>query len=250
MRYQIGTITNLGKKRSTNQDNFLVRTDRYGGMPCALLLVADGMGGLTNGDMASGLVVEEMQKWWDARQQAHTALEEISRSLDEVIYKIHREIYAYEQQMDTRTGTTLSLVFLQGSRYLVKHVGDSRIYRCTTRQTTQLTQDQNWYNREVEAGRLENARLADRRTARALVNALGPSQELEIHTQQGSIKRGEARLLCTDGFYGSLEESMTARRWPWHYDPQRQLEAMLLEILTGPAGDNITAVLCRLPYWG
>ena len=129
MRYQIGTITNLGKKRSTNQDNFLVRTDRYGGMPCALLLVADGMGGLTNGDMASGLVVEEMQKWWDARQQAHTVPKKISRSLDEVIYKIHREIYAYEQQMDTRTGTTLSLVFLQGSRYLVKHVGDRRIYR-------------------------------------------------------------------------------------------------------------------------
>ena len=249
MRYQIGTITNLGKKRSSNQDNYLARTGS-GGTPCALLVVADGMGGLSDGDVASGLVVAEMQKWWDALLEKQAEPDEISRSLDEVIYRIHREIYAYEQEKNTRTGTTLSLVFLLGTRYLVKHVGDSRIYLCTTQKTVQLTEDQNWYNREVEAGRLENARLADNRTARALVNALGPSRELEIRTQRGCIKRGEALLLCTDGFYGCLKESLTARRWPWRYEPQQVLEAMLQEILTGPAGDNITAVLCRLPYWG
>ena len=243
MRYQIGTITNLGKKRSTNQDNFLVRTDRYGGMPCALLLVADGMGGLTNGDMASGLVVEEMQKWWDARQQAHTASEEISRSLDEVIYKIHREIYAYEQQMDTRTGTTLSLVFLQGSRYLVKHVGDSRIYRLRGGKMEQITEDHSLVGEFVRAGLItkEEARVHPRRNI--ITRALGTEGDNTPDLLAADHLPGDRFLLCTDGLTGMVPDE-EIERVLLENDIEAAADKLIAMALDAGGSDNVTLILC------
>lgn len=244
MRYDVAGITHVGKVRTVNQDRMLIRTGLTDGVPTALLAVADGMGGLSCGERASALVVENLSRWWEAGA-AETDPEELSAALDAVLYEAHREIYYLGEELGARTGSTLSLLYLWGDGYLIKQIGDSRVYALEEGGMGQLTTDQTWCNRMIETGELTPEEASHHRLRHALVNALGVSPELEIATESGSARRGNSFLLCSDGFYSEAPlERLTAdlRRTP----AEPALQALLADVLAGAAADNATAVLCRL----
>lgn len=242
--YQVGSVTDRGHLRPGNQDCALICTGRRGGRPLALLAVADGMGGLAQGEKASGLAVRALAAWWNQGGGPASGLDEASRLLDREIYAIHRQIY----EMSCQAGTTLSVLFLDGEHYLYKQIGDSRIYLYEGRGTRQLTEDQTWCNDRLKEGLLsrEEARLHPMR--HALSNALGVSEELKIATGQGPLRRGSAFLLCSDGFYNSILDQVEQGGWGRSRWPQRQLDRMMQQVLEGTAEDNATAVLCRVPW--
>lgn len=246
--YQIGAITNRGHLRPTNQDGSLVCTARWRGRPLALVAVADGMGGLTQGEKASGICMQALECWWNRMStQPLPGLEALSQMLDAEIYRIHHQIYNLSQQ--TRpAGTTLSLLFLDGREYLYKQVGDSRIYLFHRRSVQQLTVDQTWCNDRLQAGLLTPEELPLHPMRHVLSNALGASEELKIATGRGAVTRGDAFLLCSDGFYNEMLSQVAGGRWGRSPAPQRTLNQMMQQLLQGRAPDNATAVLCRVPY--
>lgn len=248
--YRIGAVTDTGHVRTQNQDRYLIRSTHLGRNPAALLVVADGMGGLERGEVASEMTIEGLENWWNAYVSGIISADQYSVTLDDAIYEIHRKIYYYAQEHGMSTGSTLSALFLRGARYCYKQIGDSRIYLHDRKGNHQITRDQNVLNREVDAGH-EIGNL-DPRRGRALVNALGPTTELNISTASGSVKPGMAFLLCSDGFYGELGDAAMEdpNNWGNSNKPQEELDALLQRILSGPAGDNATAVLCRVSWAG
>lgn len=246
--YRIGAITNCGHLRPTNQDCALVCTSCCQGRPLALLAVADGMGGLTQGEKASGMSIHILEDWWNRMggNKLHD-LQELSCMLDAEIYSIHRQIY-YMFQHTHQAGTTLSLLFLDGRSYLYKQIGDSRIYLFENHAVRQLTVDQTWCHDQLQKGRLTREDILLHPMRHVLSNALGASEELKIATGQGQIRRGNAFLLCSDGFYNSILNQVEQGRWGRYISPQRALEKMMQQILQGKAEDNATAVLCRVSY--
>lgn len=244
MKYDIAGITHTGHQRPGNEDRLLIRTGQEAGRPVALLAVADGMGGLACGERASTLVVETLADWWQHREPADS-LEEVSRRLDTALFAAHRAIFYLGEELHRQTGSTLSLVYLWGDAYLIKQIGDSRVYALEGREIRQLTTDQTWCNQMIATGELTPEQASRHRLRHALVNALGVSPELEIATDYGASRRGAGYLLCSDGFYAEAPLDRLGddlRGQP----AQRALEALLEEILAGPAPDNATAVLCRL----
>ena len=95
MKFDIGAVTNTGKTRNHNEDSCLYISGNRQGIGCAMLMVADGMGGLANGQMASHMLIQEMQNFWDQfiAEQQRTDLNIISAALDQVIYQVHRMLY-------------------------------------------------------------------------------------------------------------------------------------------------------------
>lgn len=194
------------------------------------------------------MATQMLGSWWNRLdRQAVADLGQISRLLDAEIYQIHRQIY-YMSQQARPAGTTLSLVFLDGGKYLYKQIGDSRIYLFENWAVRQLTEDQTWCNDQLRAGLLSRDEIRVHPMRHMLSNALGVSEELKIAAGQGLLHRGSSLLLCSDGFYNSIPEQVERGGWGRCFSPQRMLERMMQQILQGMAEDNATAVLCRVPY--
>lgn len=246
MKYDIGWITSTGKVRKSNQDRVFVQYGMRNNVCCALLAVADGMGGLSDGDKASTAAVQALSAWWsEASKETATSLEEISESLDFAIYDVHRDLYYQTEETGKASGSTLSILYLQDQNYLTKQIGDSRIYRAEHRKFQQLTEDQTWCVRQMQEGKLTAEQAKTHRLRHALINALGISTELNITTTAGRVYSGDIFLLCSDGFYNEISPAEML-----NYDralpSQNILHQQLHRILAGPARDNISAVLCRL----
>lgn len=244
MRYDVASVTHMGNVRQNNQDRLLALTGQLDGVWTALLAVADGMGGLACGEKASELTVEALREWWDNRIGT-APLQQLSEELDSVLYEVHRRVYYLADRHGQRIGSTLSLVYLQGEEFLIKQIGDSRVYLLHAGQLRQLTVDQTWCNQMVSAGKMTPEEASRHRLRHALVNALGASSELEIATRHGTALRGMECLVCSDGFYNEaplhrLEQDLQRAA------PAQALEELLETILEGTAADNVSAVLCRV----
>lgn len=247
--YKIGWVTACGHVRKVNQDRCLVCTGCYAGQSAALLAVADGMGGLSQGEKASEMSVKELRCWWEKLLHGQEPrMEQISRSLDETIYRVHRQIYNLTDSPNS-AGTTLSLLFLYGKEYLYKQIGDSRIYLYEKGHCRQLTTDQTWCNDRVREGVLSKEDVPEHPMRHVLTNALGASEELWIETETGRVSRGTAFLLCSDGFYSEILEKIEQGRWGKAFCPQQALQQMMDQLLAGNAEDNATAVIYQIPRW-
>lgn len=229
----------------SNQDALLWRTGFSDGQPAALLLVADGMGGLSMGEEAGAAAARGMAAWWQQLVQQDNAFswEAVSREIDQAIYGIHREIFFMGQSSGERAGSTLTLLMLRGDRGLIKQIGDSRAYRIREGQLLQLTEDQTYENYLIRSGQLMPEQ-ANPLKNQALINALGVSEELEIVSLELAVFPGDRYLLATDGFYHGLPGLLENHDWTAQEQTSGQ-ELLFLQrqILSGPAGDNLTAIL-------
>ena len=244
MKCEIASVTHTGNVRAGNQDRFLVEQDLRSANPAVLLALADGMGGLSFGERASSLAVALLKAWWGERKPGQT-LWQVSESLDAAICEAHRQIFYLFSDTGQKTGSTLSLVYLQEGQYLIKQIGDSRVYCLEREQISQLTTDQTWCNLMIRTGSMTPEEASRHRLRHALVNALGVSPELEIATEHGCLRRGASYLVCSDGFYNeaSLEDLTSDLE---DVPVQKALYRAMARILSGKAADNATAVVCRM----
>ncbi len=247
MNYKVSAFSDIGNVRKTNQDCFLCRQGRICGAPAAFLVVADGMGGLSKGELASSMAIEKLEQWWDnvSSQDFLLSLDEISRRLDNAIYDIHRDIFLLEEEICERIGTTLSVLILYEYQVIIKQIGDSRIYVIKDGDISQLTEDQTYENLMIREGKLDPSQRDDQKN-QALVNALGVSDELEIITNVGVTSPNTMFLIASDGFYNGVHGLLEDYDWSGVGNLDRTLDVLKKRILDGPAKDNLTAILVKV----
>src|SRR5690606_12146847 len=135
--------------RAGNEDNFFADTNG----PRGLFVVADGMGGHAAGEVASEMAVHIL-----TRELLQGAFEE-ARAIECVAEALRRaNVAIYQRTADEvekqGMGTTASVLFLLGARYVIGQVGDSRIYLLRDGRLRQLTKDHSYVQEQVDAGRL------------------------------------------------------------------------------------------------
>jgi serine/threonine protein phosphatase PrpC len=145
-RVEIASDSVTGKVRPSNQDSVLVSPE------LALFAVADGMGGLAQGDVASKLAIETVKARIASRAVQH-AIEGFARNptldnrrdvFDEVraaCEQAHQRVVQEEEKIGSPMGSTLDLCVLVRGKAIVAHVGDSRAYLVRPRALLQLTED-------------------------------------------------------------------------------------------------------------
>jgi len=112
--FAIGALTDIGNVKKTNEDNILVKVGDEKNGEFGLFLVADGMGGLAAGEVASGIIVNEFNLWWERQlpgilnQEGNTVLDTdtvlnaISWELDRLIQDINKKIIRLDYQLMPR----------------------------------------------------------------------------------------------------------------------------------------------------
>ena len=209
--FSVSALCETGLVKKTNQDNILVKIGEENGNEFGLFIVADGMGGLSHGDSASSIIIDEFSKWWNdslpqiLMQESNNMSVNISNSLDSMILKTNSMIIDLGNFLNTKIGSTLSLLFLYQDSYIIKHVGDSRIY-IVNKTVDLLTEDHSWVHDQVKEARLTPQEAKSHPKRNVLTNCIGIYENVEWFEKINRFSSNDSFILCSDGFHNYIEE--------------------------------------------
>jgi serine/threonine protein phosphatase PrpC len=255
-------LSDVGLVRASNEDSFLVanlseglRLERNGALTFesgplgALFAVADGMGGVAGGEMASRLGVQTLyREVQDTIQDIDQPDEEsVEQILIEAVGIANRRIHEMSNRHQTLEGmgTTLTIAFELHARLLIGQIGDSRAYLIREDGIWQLTRDQSLVARKVSAGELTEQQARRHPDRNILLQALGSRPMVELALRRLNLEPGDVVLLCSDGLHSQLTDAEL-------YDGvfgSPSLKDACIELINlanqrgGP--DNITVILTR-----
>jgi serine/threonine protein phosphatase PrpC len=227
-------VTDQGHVRSNNQDAFYAG-DR-------LLVVADGMGGMAAGDVASRLAVDAMVSLDVAIGNDHQ-MDALHKALEVANGRI-AETVAADTSL-TGMGTTLTAVIFSGTRAAMAHVGDSRAYLLRDGRLNQLTKDDTYVQMLVDQGliRPDEAAGHPRRSVVTRVLQGEPVSPAYVIVEPEPDDRW---LLCSDGLTAVVTNETIEQEMLAAADPKTCAERLLDLALRGGGPDNITVIVADL----
>lgn len=182
-----------------------------------IYIVADGLGGHINGQIASRCVTDALIESWNT----HSKTEE-QFLLNKQILSANQKLLELQKEMYCTMKSTIVALEINGSSAVWAHVGDSRLYYLHRNSICDITQDHSVAYKKYKAGEITKAQIAQDEDQSCLLQALGNGQcEPDVHTQV-SLESGDAFLLCSDGAWEYLydEEILidflkaeTANKW-------------------------------------
>lgn len=206
LQLSAGALSDIGNFKKVNQDNILVQIGEGPYGEFGLMVVCDGVGGLSHGEIASSIAINAFKLWWKNEVINIISLdsEKIIKSMEEVVNKINSRIINAGRQNNSLYGTTLSAMFIYEDKYYIVHVGDSRIYKLE-HDFKQLTEDHSLIAYQLKNMIINEKEAAESAQKHVLVQCVGAKEKIEIYKSIGSVGKREFFLLCTDGFYNKLD---------------------------------------------
>jgi serine/threonine protein phosphatase PrpC len=194
------SITDIGLRREENQDSYgQVERESF-----KLYIVADGMGGVKGGAIASKLAIETVVH---AISKLTTIDED---ALTDSITEANRKIFDASVSTPglTGMGTTLVALGFVGTDLYIANVGDSRAYRLRNDTPTQLTEDHTLVMELLRSGTISPEQAENHPVSHMLTRSLGPSPEIEVDCWRSfeAPHPGDRYLLCSDGLYNLVSE--------------------------------------------
>ena len=260
---EIYGTTNVGLIRADNQDAFLIANLETGDIATTsapstisvhtapfIMIVADGVGGAASGALASSIATEtilgELHRWW--RKVPKRTAESIEAALKRGIDAANREIFqtATTSPEHHGMGTTATLALVIEGEAFIAQVGDSRAYLIRKGTAKQLTKDQSFVQRLIDAGRMTAKEAAQSEHRNIILQALGPEEKVVTDFYRVKLENDDAMVLCSDGLSNQVSNEDIARIVRGAAKPQDVCNALIEEALHTGAPDNVTVVTARL----
>lgn len=258
-------MTHNGIVRSENEDQFLIASlhktlsvhssslssqqlgDLRGSAQGYLCMVADGVGGRPDGDIASGTAVKSVAQYvahclrcYDVRHDEQSE-EKFLRELQKAMLDGDKHV----REEAAGTATTLTMVMAIWPRAYLIHVGDSRCYRLRDNVLELLSTDQTMAAALVEAKALtpEQAEISQWRDV--LMSSLGGSETSPI-TVPATIEWNDVMLLCTDGLTKHVTDAELQTALQSTQSAEQTVRDLVQLALDRGGSDNVTAIVGRL----
>lgn len=208
MKFLTAYHTDVGIKKKTNQDSFLIHQAQTDFGTVLLAVMCDGMGGLAKGEVASATIIRDFSVWFKNTLPklllAGFQPEELRRSWEELVATANERIAAYSQNNGVSMGSTCVTFLVIGNTYYIMNIGDSRVYLISDN-VYQLTKDQTYVQREVDMGRMtyEQSLVDPQRSV--LLQCIGASDVIIPDFFAGSVEENQCYMICCDGFRHVIE---------------------------------------------
>ncbi len=201
-------ISNVGKSRKDNQDKIYLSAEKSA---IKYFIIADGMGGVNGGEIASGIAIETIKDYINENLgKIEFEKEQIEDLLRGAIAKANKSIFRKAEQEEELKGmgTTVIVAFLYGNRVYIGHVGDSRVYRIRKNIIRQLTKDHSYVQALLNEGSITKAEAENHPQKNMLLKVVGCEEIVEPDIMVKGFIKGDALLMCTDGLTNmvSVEE--------------------------------------------
>jgi len=218
------TQTHIGK-RKVNEDSYLVDNQ------LGLYVVADGVGGLEKGEVASQLACKTILRTIQS-----------GASLQSATHLAHQAILDEVKIDDKKKGmaTTIAAILIKDDSYEITWVGDSRVYLWDDGLHL-LTRDDSYVEILLESGHISLEDLDTHPDRNVISQALGiERKDINIHSNKGSLQKNQLLLLCTDGLFGVVKEEGIIKQLK-DYKSIEELTNNLVQLAVDKGGsDNIT----------
>lgn len=230
----VSARSDVGRVRTSNQDS------GFAGQ--FFFVVADGMGGHAGGDVASGIAVRDLaslDRRFSTTAEARTALVTQLKTIND---KLSHVVDSNPELAGL--GTTVSGMVRVGDRFVIAHIGDSRIYRLSNGELIQVTADHTFVQQLIDAGRITEAEAKDHPRRSVLMRVLGDvDDDPNIDTLDLPAIPGERWLLCSDGLTGVLNDDVLSGILADDSDPETVSARLIDRSLAGGGPDNITVIV-------
>jgi PPM family protein phosphatase len=252
--YQVGRRTHVGMVRSLNEDSLLTlelsRIQQSVNYPIGIFVVADGMGGHSGGELASGTIVSNISK--NAIQelfQENVLLDknhDRMKWLQESVEKVNRDVYELRESSGTDMGSTMVAALLENAKAYIAHVGDSRAYLINKNGISQLTTDHSLVERLIASNQItrEEARTHPQRNV--IYRTIGDKLKVDVNVQEIDLKVDDILLLCSDGLSGMVTDQAMFDIVQNASCPQNACEQLIQAANANGGDDNITVVIIKI----
>lgn len=204
-----------------------------------LLAVADGMGGMAAGDVASNIVIGAMAPLDE--DVPGDALVDALRSAVGTANQQLRDTVDANPQMEGM-GTTLTATLFSGSKLGMVHIGDSRAYLLRNGEFAQITKDDTYVQMLVDEGRI-SAEEASSHPQRSLLTRALDGRDVDPEYSVRQVLRGDRYMICSDGLSGVVSADTIGEAMREYADPQQCVERLVQLALRGGGPDNITVII-------
>lgn len=261
MRLDIAAQTDTGRRKRNNEDSCGVFREDTPDLQLfdegALLVVADGLGGHANGEIASKLAVsmlrdvlkESMQPEPEDEDEVDPRdagpLPNIRNAMlraNDSIYQTNRDSGNFKRPM----GTTLLAAVVQPKYAYVANIGDSRAYHIREGEIVSVTEDHSWVDEQVKAGLMSKAEAETDQRKNIVTRCIGTHAEITVDTYRWHVVPGDMLLLCTDGLVNMVPDKdikKEFRRGGTAAEIAQRLVAMANE---NGGKDNITVIIATV----
>ena len=260
--------THVGLVRTNNEDNFVVSPDLsrddwfipedvskaidLGEQGC-LLVVADGMGGMNAGEVASAIAIETVQQ--EFRSNDLKAITHSSKSIESfmksVVMKADEVMKSrVKQEPSTKgMGTTLIMVWVVSSSAHLVWCGDSRAYLFNPAfGLTRISKDHSYVQQLVDAGKLDEDLAFDHPDSNIITRCLGDfSEKAKPDYRQYQLRTGDIVMLCSDGLcaYCRDEEILSVIN-QFHSALSECIRQLVQHALDAGGYDNVTVAMLQI----
>lgn len=203
MNFLTAYHTDVGIKKKTNQDSLLIHQVKTDFGNVLLAVMCDGMGGLAKGEVASACMIEAFSAWFHSElpQLLSSGMQPdmLRGSWENLVDNVNQRITNYGDNIGISLGTTCAALLIAGEHYYIMNIGDSRIYLLSDN-IYQLTKDQTYVQREIDAGRMTYEQSLTDPQRNVLLQCVGASSVIEPDFFMGDVKINQCYMLCCDGF--------------------------------------------------
>jgi protein phosphatase len=261
--------TDLGRVRTTNEDQFVTATlmralwieqsslqqaqMHYGDDRGHVLIVADGMGGAHAGETASAVAVNAIEqfllnalRWLLTLHGSEEA--EVLRDFKVALRNADASVVAAAAGNPDLSGmgTTLTMAYSLGTDLFVAHVGDSRCYLYRGGELHQLTRDHTLVGELVEKGLIQPEDAGEHPYRHVITNVVGgPKAGLHAEVHRMTLEAGDLVLTCTDGLTGMVTDAQIATVLQGAATPRAASEELVRLALEQGGRDNVTVIVAR-----
>ncbi len=250
MKLQSFGLSDVGRKRSRNEDYFLANDELQLGV------VADGMGGHSGGEYASRLAVasiEEVIQSMNSDPEAtiisgvNSDESEFGDRLRYAIEVASQKIYdqaMYDQDLKGM-GTTITAVIAHEGIAYVANVGDSRVYLVRGGKIKQVTTDHSLVSEQMRAGLISTQDAKKHKLKNIITRSVGYQEEVEVDVFRVEMHLGDRFVLCSDGLTNMVDDE-TIRLTLEVGTIQEAAQALIAKANERGGEDNITAVISQV----
>jgi len=221
------------------------------------MLVADGMGGMSAGEVASNVALLKLLElvvgtpdWimnMNRRENAAIVMRRMTHRFRQIDDELRRQGEANRSLQGM--GTTLTVTASLGTDLIIGHIGDSRAYLLRGENLHQLTKDHTLAQALIEAGIAGPDDTATRAMRHVLTAALGSTGEpTDPQVQRLHLNDNDQLLLCTDGLSEMVTDDSIAAVLRDSKSSEAACQGLVNLALAGGGKDNITVVLTRYHF--
>ncbi len=225
LRFRSAAATDVGRARGNNEDGFVDRPE------VGVWAVADGLGGHSDGEVASRMVCDALADFQPDGSFDGT-IECVQTKMREVNDHLLRT--AAREVLPNGSGSTVVMLVARGLRAAVLWAGDSRAYRWRSGRLQRLSRDHSLAN--------EMAGPVAESMANIVTRAVGLDPNLSLDLYRDTVQPRDRFLLCSDGLTKVVsEEEIT--EWMAKDDPQVAVDGLIRTTLDAGAPDNVTVLV-------